>query len=568
LSTRLNGADALEIFQKVAGIIKSAQDLSNGEAKSWIDVLIALEAALIDRLSKNSQLEVATLAFDTVVSSDSLAVIDSFGKILRYASQKITAADASKFIEKCTNAIVENAPNTSNPMIDLLVFNREPNKKADVIKGPLKAFAMLAPSIGSNEIEPLSQPIVDLMGRTTDPYLLADLTAPFAVLLPKLKPEKVKDITDSVLRVIKYAADGWALMGMSSAYDALSSDERQSVARALAAPIIAEIANSKYRDHREMFSMVATKLAPDLGPVEAATLAKEVISIVNGMSTTDDVSRIADNFWPVVDRMTPETQEILLKAIYEAHKTQENRLSDALVQSADAPVFLLQSAAAFQVCNSSIKILLEEGFIDRPRIVVRITESLRKVQVDDVRTLTNTVMQSIAEKQFGESRTEAFDMLALLLPKLPANEVASRMHILIGEVLKNVNTTRSLRLVEPFATLNAPMAREDALVLAKTVADEMKSKKTLDDNVVSGFVSIVAQLPQAVQLEILVSILKNPNVYGSVQRTVIDAIAILRAGQNSTSASDIWPLIDWLRNQPGIDVVSPPQRGATNLMQS
>src|SRR5207248_10701738 len=93
LSTRLNSADALEIFRTVAGIIRSSQSRSSSER---IATLIAVEASLIARMSKHSQLELATLAFAPMVTSHSLRARDSLRKILRYAGHQMRAVDSSK----------------------------------------------------------------------------------------------------------------------------------------------------------------------------------------------------------------------------------------------------------------------------------------------------------------------------------------------------------------------------------------------------------------------------------------------------------------------------------------
>jgi hypothetical protein len=260
-----------------------------------------------------------------------------------------------------------------------------------------------------------------------------------------------------------------------------------------------------------------------------------------------------------------DAEDALVKAIYDAVlATKGNHLSDALLHSSDVPIYMLHSEAARDVCRALIQTFLNEKIeFDNGRVTRRLSEAIKKLTSKDILVLIGEVLEHFSHVDTESAAFRPMKLFNVLVPAVPADQSRAITGALAKEIKRIITTTRSLQIVEQLGEGDIKFRLEDAMALAVVIREEIKGKRSLDDKVAAGFVSIVAQLPVAARLELLVSVLKYPTAYGPAQDKLLEGISALQGDQFDDSGN-IWSLIAWVQKQPRIDVFSLPQRRLTS----
>jgi hypothetical protein len=81
---------------------------------------------------------------------------------------------------------------------------------------------------------------------------------------------------------------------------------------------------------------------------------------------------------------------------------------------------------------------------------------------------------------------------------------------------------------------------------------------------VDTMATLAKQLPWPERLSLLVSTLKMANIYGASSEVVVNAIKENPAAATIQAPRDIWAVVDWLTNQPKVDVLGLPPINKVN----
>jgi hypothetical protein len=111
-------------------------------------------------------------------------------------------------------------------------------------------------------------------------------------------------------------------------------------------------------------------------------------------------------------------------------------------------------------------------------------------------------------------------------------------------------------LVAPHLNLEEVRALTSQITIQ--IVDEKQREATFD--AAKALASLAQRVPWPERLNLLVSVLKYPTIYGNARDVLVRAAKEHPEAKAVKPPGDVWAVVEWLKTQRGIDLTTPPQR--------